>query len=55
MAKIIGHHQQFVSRYETGERRLDIVEFVDIAAALGLDPIALLESAALYVNRASAE
>lgn len=44
MARIIGHHQQFVSRYETGERRLDVVEFVDIATSLGLDPIALLKN-----------
>jgi transcriptional regulator with XRE-family HTH domain len=29
--------QQFVSRYETGERRLDAVELVDVAAALDLD------------------
>lgn len=31
-------HQQFVSRYETGERRLDVVEFVDVARALGCQP-----------------
>lgn len=34
----IHRHQQFVSRYETGERRLDVVEFVDIAIALGCRP-----------------
>lgn len=34
----INRHQQFVSRYETGERRLDVVEFVDIANALGCRP-----------------
>lgn len=55
VAKIIGHHQQFVSRYETGERRLDVVEFVDIATLLGLNPIAMLESAALCTKRESAE
>lgn len=32
----LGTHQQFVSRYETGERRLDVVEFRDVAAALEL-------------------
>lgn len=36
LAKLLGRHQQFVSRYETGERRLDAVEFVDIARQLGL-------------------
>ena len=36
LAKQLGRHQQFVSRYETGERRLDAVEFVDIARQLGI-------------------
>jgi transcriptional regulator with XRE-family HTH domain len=35
-------HQQFVSRYETGERRLDAVELIDVANALGLDASTLL-------------
>ncbi len=30
--------QTFVSKYERGERRLDIVEFLDVAKALDLDP-----------------
>jgi transcriptional regulator with XRE-family HTH domain len=30
--------QTFVSKYERGERRLDVIEFLDVAAALGLDP-----------------
>ena len=34
--------QQFVYKYETGERRLDIVEFVDIARVLKIDFISLL-------------
>ena len=29
--------QSFVSKYERGERRLDFSEFVEVAAALGLD------------------
>ena len=37
LAKRLGKRQQFVSKYEGGERRLDIVEFVDIGRALGLD------------------
>jgi len=37
LAKTLGRHQQFVSRYETGERRLDIVEFIDIGRALDFD------------------
>ena len=30
--------QSFVSKYETGERRLDVVEFLEVAAALAADP-----------------
>jgi transcriptional regulator with XRE-family HTH domain len=34
--------QSFVAKYEGGERRLDIVEFVTIARALGADPLKLM-------------
>lgn len=30
--------QSFVSKYERGERRLDVVEFVEVARAIGIDP-----------------
>ena len=44
VATTLGAHQQFVSRYETGERRLDVVEFHDIAVSLRLDPKALIDA-----------
>ncbi len=34
--------QSFVSKYERGERRLDVIEFGDVATALGIDPIRFL-------------
>jgi transcriptional regulator with XRE-family HTH domain len=34
--------QSFVSKYERGERRLDLVEFQEVANALGVDPIRFL-------------
>lgn len=34
--------QSFVSKYETGERRLDVIEFVEVARALDTDPLDLL-------------
>lgn len=46
LAKRLGRHQQFVSRYEIGERRLDVVEFADIARSLGCDPAMLVGSIA---------
>ena len=34
--------QSFVSKYERGERRLDIVEFGEVADALKIDPVRFL-------------
>ena len=34
--------RQFVSRVELGERRLDVIEFLDFARALQLDPVELI-------------
>jgi transcriptional regulator with XRE-family HTH domain len=38
LADRIGKPQSFVSKYERGERRVDLVEFLAIAEALSLDP-----------------
>lgn len=34
--------QSFVAKYEGGERRLDVLEFIAVAKALGADPVQLL-------------
>jgi transcriptional regulator with XRE-family HTH domain len=39
LAKKLGRPQSFVAKYEGGERRIDVVEFVTIARALGRDPV----------------
>ena len=38
LAKKLDRVQTFVSKYERGERRLDIVEFLEVAATLRIDP-----------------
>ncbi|HUY89241.1 MAG TPA: helix-turn-helix transcriptional regulator [Pirellulales bacterium] len=38
LAEKLGCVQTVVSKYERGERRLDVIEFLDVAAALGIDP-----------------
>ncbi|MXO48642.1 helix-turn-helix domain-containing protein [Erythrobacter vulgaris] len=43
LGELLGIHRQYVSRVELGERRLDIVEFVDFARALNLDPLLIVE------------
>lgn len=44
LAAKLGRRQQFVSKYESGERRLDVIEFLDVGSALGLDTKLLLEA-----------
>lgn len=36
--------QSFVAKYENGERRLDVLEFMAIAHALDQDPLQLMEA-----------
>lgn len=43
LAEKLGRPQSFVSKYERGERRLDVVEFLDIADVLGIDPHEVLK------------
>lgn len=35
--------QSYVSKYERGERRLDVVEFFHVATAIGIEPIGFLK------------
>ena len=37
LADLLGRPQSFISKYERGERRLDFVEVLEIAAALHVD------------------
>ena len=43
LANKLKRPQSFVSKYERGERRLDVVEFFEVARALAIDPIAFLK------------
>ena len=44
LAERLGRHQQFVSRYEIGDRRLDVVEFADIARTLNCNLEAMIST-----------
>ena len=39
LAKKLGRPQSFIAKYEGGERRIDVVEFIAIVRALGADPV----------------
>jgi len=39
----MGAYKTFVSKYERGERQLDVIEFLAVAEALKLDPKALID------------
>jgi transcriptional regulator with XRE-family HTH domain len=42
LAKKLRRPQSYVSKYERGERRLDVIEYLDIAQKIGFDPAAAL-------------
>ncbi|MGB3042688.1 MAG: helix-turn-helix transcriptional regulator [Xanthobacteraceae bacterium] len=42
LARRLKRPQSFVAKYEGGERRMDVVEFVAIVRAIGADPVKLL-------------
>lgn len=42
LAKKLGQYQSFVARAESGQRRLDVVEFLDFSEAIGFDARAML-------------
>ena len=44
LAKRLKRPQSFIAKYEGGERRIDVVEFVAIAKAMGADPIEILRA-----------
>ena len=44
LAKRLHKPQSFVAKYEGGERRVDVVEFVAICKAFGADPSKVLKT-----------
>lgn len=46
VAERLGKPQSYVAKTESGERRLDVVEFVALAQALGADPASMVASLA---------
>ena len=43
VAHYLGKPQSFVSKYESGERRLDVIEFIEVCKALKINPATIIE------------
>ena len=46
----LGRPQSFVAKYEGAERRLDVIEFIQVCAALGVDPRSILSKVQARMN-----
>ena len=43
VSKLLGMPPTYVSKVESGERRIDVIEFIELAKAIKVDPRALFE------------
>ncbi|HXW23423.1 MAG TPA: helix-turn-helix transcriptional regulator [Xanthobacteraceae bacterium] len=44
VAQRLGKPPSYVAKYEGGDRRLDVLEFLDVAAAIGFDPSGIIRA-----------
>ncbi len=49
LAELLGRPQSFVSKVEGGDRRLDVIEFLQIITALNVDPEPIIQSVAAAI------
>jgi transcriptional regulator with XRE-family HTH domain len=42
VAKRLAKPPSYVAKYEGGDRRLDVLEYMDVAAAIGFDPCKII-------------
>ncbi len=44
LAAKLGEYQSFVARLESGQRRVDVVEFLELAELLGFNPVDAIQA-----------
>jgi ribosome-binding protein aMBF1 (putative translation factor) len=50
LANRLGKPQSFVSKFESGERRIDLIEFATIAKVLDIDPCQVLREISKLID-----
>jgi transcriptional regulator with XRE-family HTH domain len=55
LAKSLKKPQSFVAKYENGERRLDVIEFLLVTRVIGVDPCDLLRKVEQGIFKSSCE
>jgi transcriptional regulator with XRE-family HTH domain len=53
VASLLKRPQSYVSKYENSERRLDLIEFLEIADVLRLDAVTVLRDLQAYIAEQS--
>lgn len=44
LAGKLGEYQSFIARLESGQRRVDVVELIELGEIIGFDPKAMVET-----------
>jgi transcriptional regulator with XRE-family HTH domain len=53
LAKSLNKPQSFVAKYENGERRLDVIEFLLVSRAIGIDPCNIIKKIEQQISQPS--
>lgn len=55
LAKSLNKPQSFVAKYENGERRLDVIEFLLVSRVIGIDPCEIFRKVEQQISEISNE
>ena len=53
LAKSLNKPQSFVAKYENGERRLDVIEFLLVSRAIGIEPCNIINKIEQQISQPS--